>query len=179
MPPPDFWDVTPHGLNNYRINRNITWGDIKECVSALTNNGDEVFAGLHRYEGGFMCVSGPGFETNEIVDSALPNQPTRPSGTPEVRKAIRFDGICGSDWPSWEHSFLKNKSLKDSDVVISMDRNPTFSFRFEGQNCTPWTKVECRNHANILVATLPIFPINANLAAKIQIQKARKRKLGK
>ena len=149
---PKHWCVQPSEYNNYAMTRDVTWSDIKTCVGSLSINckkwggeGEE-FAPLHRCEGGFMCVEGPGFETNESVDSKLAIQPCKAVGDPEVRKAIRFKSPNAYlSWPSLDHSFLGSPNLQDDTVVLPITVN-VFSLEFEGQNCEPWTKDQCHSH---------------------------------
>jgi len=172
---PERWNVNPRGYNNYLMQRDILWADIKACVVQLSLNckrfgGDgEEFAPLHRVEGGFMCVDGPGFQTNEIVDSKLPNQPHRKAGDAIVRKAIRFQSSKMYDtadtWPSNNHSFLDNPNLRDSTVVLPVTLD-VLQLKFEGENCNAWTKSQCRGYADIICDTLKISPIHANTASR-------------
>ena len=167
------WNVKPSGYNNYAMTRDVTWADIKTCVDKLSINcekwgGDgEEFAALHRVEGGFMCVAGPGFQTNESVDKKLASQPCKAHGDAIVRKAIRFSSFeMYLNWPSLDHSFLGNPNLQDDTVVLPITVN-VFSLEFEGQNCEPWTKHQCREYADIIYDTLQALPIHGNLAAKM------------
>ena len=59
----EYWELSiPE--TNFVSTRDVTWSDIKECIQALNESGEDVFSGLHRYEGGFMCVSGPAFKSD-------------------------------------------------------------------------------------------------------------------
>ena len=51
-----------------QASRDVTWADAQACIAALNANSSEVFAGLHRCEGGFMCVEGPRFKSEDRVD---------------------------------------------------------------------------------------------------------------
>ena len=169
---PEWWNVEPPGYNNYVMTRDITWADIKACVGQLSldckrfgGEGEE-FAPLHRVEGGFMCVDGPGFQTNEVVDSKLPNKPHREAGDAIVRKAIRFrSSTIHDNWPSNNHSFMDNSNLRDSTVVLPVYVN-VVRLQFEGENCKAWTKSQCRDYADIICDTLEILPIHANTASR-------------
>lgn len=140
--------------NNLVATRDITWKDVKDCVSALNESGDATFAPLHRCEGGFMCVKGPNFESNERVDAGMPHQnpPTEGDGV-HVRKEIRFAGKF-HDWPSENHSFLDNPQLTDDWVVMKADDETGFIFR--GDGCVPWTKKECKGYAETLAQVLDL-----------------------
>ena len=168
-----WWSVNPTGYVNYLMTRDVTWADIEACVNHLSLNSPrwggegEEFAPLHRFEGGFMCVAGPGFQTNEPVDTKLVDQPCKEKDEPPIRKFIRFDGpSVYSTWPSRNGSFLDNPNLKDTTVVLPFKGN-VFSLRFEGENCKAWTKWQCREYADIIGDELHAFPIHGNLAAKL------------
>lgn len=139
-----FWEVDI-ACNNYAIQEECTWADVKACASELGKSSGEVFTCLHRAEGGFMCVSGPNFNSTEAQEGPTPH------GVPIVRKAIRF--VCTSriDWPSWNKSF---HAAHDDDVVFKANHLAFVQLRFEGQNCKKWTKAEARQHANTIVTSL-------------------------
>jgi hypothetical protein len=82
-------------------------------MRALNENG-ETFSGLHRAEGGFACITGPGFQSTETDES----HGQSPTGM-KVRKAVRFQRFSGRiNWPSCDHSFA---SAKDEDVIFPDD----------------------------------------------------------
>ena len=159
MAPKPYWSVTlPRG--QLRASRDVTWGDVQACIGALNADSEEVFAGLHRHEGGFMCVEGPGFKSEECVDSGLPHQnPTRLVPNQTVHKEIRF-GLCipkhRVDWPSRKGSFLGNDELTDDWVV--MHRGHETYLEFRGQHCVPWTREACEAYARIVEQTLGLEP---------------------
>ncbi len=156
------------------MSRDITWGDIKACVNHLSLNCEkmggegEEFAPLHRHEGGFMCVSGPDFQTTEPVDSKLDHQPSARADGVQVRKFIRFEGDLHNRWPSWNCSFLNKPNLRDDTVVFPIMKTGIFSLRFEGQNCKKWTPAQCEEFGNIIAEEVQASPIHGNLAAKVK-----------
>lgn len=145
--------------------RDVTWGDIKACIAALNANSSEVFAGLHRCEGGFMCVEGPGFKSEEHVDTGLPHQnPTHHVPNQIVHKEIRFEGKrewgwCRIDWPSRCSSFLGNDLLTDDWVV--MEEGFVTRLRFNGEYCVPWTREQCEAHARVVEQALGLGPVTS------------------
>ena len=172
---PKWWSVKPRGKNNYLMSRDVTWADIKACVNQLSWNaeshggeGDE-FAPLHRVEGGFMCVAGPGFRSNEPVDSKLANQPFKYAGDASVRN-IRFNRteLSLAHWPSRNGSFLDTPDLCDDTVVMPMGKLGMFSLRFSGENSKAWTPRQCEEFGGIIADNLRCFVIHGNLAAKIK-----------
>ncbi len=160
-----YWLVTlPRG--RLEASRNVTWGDVQACIAALNAASEDVFAGLHRCEGGFMCVEGPGFKSEERVDSALPHQnPARLCAAKKVHKEIRFarfDGprrLPGLDWPSRHHSFLGDHAPADDWVVL--DAGDETHLRFEGEHCAPWTRKECEAYARVVAETLGLVRSSA------------------
>ena len=167
------WHVKPRGKNNYVMTRDITWSDIKKCVNRLSWNCEkwggegEEFAPLHRVEGGFMCVAGPGFQTTEVVDSKLNNQPSVGADGLRVRKFIRFHADTRGCWPSRDNSFLNIPNLRDDTVVIPMGSKGLFSLGFDGENCKKWTPAQCEEFGHIIAEEVEAFAIHANLAAKV------------
>ena len=169
------WYVKPLGKNDYIMTRDITWGDIKACETHLSLNCEkwggegEEFAPLHRVEGGFMCVAGPGFQTTEAVDIKLDNQPSVGTDDVHVRKAIRFvyAGIHRC-WPSRDHSFLNTPNLRDETVVIPMGKCGMFTLGFEGENCKKWTPSQCKEFGSIIAEEVHAFAIHGNLATKVR-----------
>ena len=145
-----YWHVnTPH--NTYITTRDVTWGDIQKCIGELNESGSDVFAGLHRCEGGFMCVEGPGFKSNEPVDTHTPHQNPAIEGDSIVHKEIRFKvgGCCHwPHWPSSNYSFLRNPLLTDDWIV--MGKGSKMGFAFTGGYCTPWGKDECKRYSILL-----------------------------
>jgi hypothetical protein len=147
--------------------RNVTWGDIKACIAALNANSSEVFAGLHRCEGGFMCVEGPGFKSEDRVDTGLPHQnPTRLCPDQIVHKEIRFEdgdvvkwGRCRIDWPSCCCSFLDNDVLTDD--WVAMEEGNVTRLRFNGEHCVPWTREQCEAHARVVEQALGLGPVTS------------------
>ena len=155
------------------MSRDITWGDIKACVNHLSTDSlpgtdREEFAPLHRHEGGFMCVSGPGFQTTEPVDSKLDHQPSVRADGVQVRKFIRFEGDLHNRWPSRNHSFLNTPNLRDNTVVFPIVKTGIFSLRFEGQNCKKWTPAQCEEFGSIIAEEVQASPIHGNFAAKVK-----------
>ena len=144
----EYWHVNiPH--NTYITTRDVTWGDIQKCIGALNESRSDVFAGLHRCEGGFMCVEGPGFKSNERVDTRVPHQNPAIEGDSIVHKEIRFEvDFWKISWPSCCSSFLWNPLLTDDWVV--MNKNIKMGFTFEGRCCIPWTKDECKGYSILL-----------------------------
>ena len=152
-----YWLVTlPRG--DLEASRDVTWGDVKACIAALNMAHGDVFAGLHRCEGGFMCVEGPGFKSEDRVDSGLPHQnPMRLSPSPNkiVHKEIRFGGrplMSGGRWPSRNGSFLGNDLLTDDWIV--MERGHETHLQFQGEHCVPWTREQCNMYARVVEQTL-------------------------
>ena len=143
-----YWHINiPH--NTYITTRDVTWGDIQKCIGELNESGSDVFAGLHRCEGGFMCVEGPGFKSNERVDTRTPHQNPAIEGDSIVHKQIRFNiDFWEISWPSCCSSFLENPLLTDEWVV--MNKNLKVGFTFEGANCTAWGKDECKRYFILL-----------------------------
>ena len=133
--------------NNYMVKKQCTWADIKGCANELGKSSGEVFACLHRFEGGFMCMSGPNFKSTEPAEGGTP------LGIPIVRKAIRFQcHPSGMYWPSMHNSFA---GAHDDDVVFKEMNDYNFvSLRFEGQNCKKWSKAEAKQHADTIAALL-------------------------
>ena len=168
-----WWSVKPHGNNNYLMTRDVTWADIKACVNHLSLNaelhggeGDE-FAPLHRVEGGFMCVAGLDFRSNEPVDSKLTNPSFDNAGDASVRN-IRFVGEVSPHWPSRNGSFLDTPGLRDDTVVMPMGKFGTFSLQFSGENSKAWTPWQCEEFGSIIAENLNCSAIHGNLAAKIK-----------
>lgn len=151
-----FWLVrlTPRLLE---ASRDVTWGDVQACIVALNAASSDVFAGLHRSEGGFMCVRGTNFESEDRVDSGLPHQNPPSDVNKVVHKEIRF-GSNQADWPSWNSSFLGNNLLTDDWVVLH--RGDETSLDFQGQHCVPWTREECKAHARVVAQTLGLEPLS-------------------
>lgn len=162
-PKPHWSIVLPRGER--QATRDVTWGDIKACIAALNANSSEVFAGLHRCEGGFMCVEGPGFKSEERVDTGLPHQnPTRLVPNQIVHKEIRFGGKgewgwCQIDWPSCCSSFLGNDLLTDDWVV--MKEGHLTGLAFKGEHCVPWTREQCEAHARVVEQALGLEPVTS------------------
>ena len=153
-----YWLVTlPRG--QLVASRDVTWGDVQACIGALNSSSEDVFAGLHRSEGGFMCVEGPGFKSEDRVDTGLPHQnPNRLCPDKIVHKEIRFDGCrILRDWPSRDYSFLRNDLLTDDWVV--MDRGDETHLTFRGEHCVPWTREACEAHARVVAQTLGLEPV--------------------
>ena len=148
----EYWELSiPE--TNFVSTRDVTWSDIKECIQALNESGEDVFSGLHRYEGGFMCVSGPTFKSTERVDSMLPHQNPPPDGQKKpVHKEIRFSNGRAIDWPSHNNTFLGSNAVGDEHIVMKKDT--TTSFRFQGDRCAPWTNDQCQNYANVVARAL-------------------------
>lgn len=155
--PKPWWSIfLPRGER--QAMRDVTWGDIKACIAALNANSSEVFAGLHRCEGGFMCVEGPGFKSEECVDTGLPHQnPTRLRPDQMVHKEIRF--AHDLDWPSCSNSFLGNDLLTDDWVV--MEKGDVNRLRFKGEYCVPWTREQCEAHARVVEQALGLGPVTS------------------
>lgn len=177
-----WWSVAPRDVA-LLITRDITWGDIKACVGHLSLNCEahggegEEFAPLHSVEGGFMCVTGPGFKTNEPVDSKLANQPRKEDGDASVRKSIHFEAGVYPRWPSRNGSFLDNPNLNDDTVVLPEPSDGLLMLRFEGENCNEWTTWQCQEYTDIISDELNAMPIHAKLAAKLKCKEAKRRKL--
>jgi len=135
----DHWKFTiPR--TRYRAGRAVTWADIQLCVAALSAPGTgTVFRGLHRAEGGFECVSGPGF------------QHCGERGEKWCAKAVRFDGRgdAEADWPSRNWNF----DAATPELVV-MDRGTQWTLWFKGQGCQRWTKAEARALADTIAAAL-------------------------
>ena len=153
----EYWHVNiPR--NTYITTRAVTWGDIQKCIGALNESGGDVFAGLHRCEGGFMCVEGPGFKSNERVDTRTPHQNPTIEGDSIVHKEIRFSlsrlsgGCCWPHWPSSNCSFIGNPLLTDDWVV--MGKGSKVGFAFTGECCIPWKKDECKRYSILLANIL-------------------------
>lgn len=147
----DFWTVTLS--RKLKATRNVTWGDVQECIRALNAASADVFAGLHRCEGGFMCVEGPGFRSEDRVDSGLPHQNPPADLSKMVHKEIRFyqaDDLV--NWPSSCCSFLGNTFLTDDWMVIH--RGVELSFEFRGEHCVPWTRKQCTEYAQVVAHAL-------------------------
>ena len=105
-----------------------------------------------------MCVEGPGFKSDERVDSGLPHQ-NKPEHTRKImRKEIRFECSYdeGMNWPSQNWSFLNNPNLTDNFVV--MQRGHKTSLLFQGANCVPWTQQQCQAHAQVVAHALGLVP---------------------
>lgn len=151
------WLVTlPRGQRE--ASRDVTWGDVQACIGALNAASEDVFAGLHRCEGGLMCVHGHGFKSEERVDSNLPAQNPTCHGDEPTHKEIRFGGRRDEtedlrvDWPSSNFSFLCDERLTDDWVV--MRRGHETHLRFEGAHCVPWTREQCEVYAHIVAQAL-------------------------
>ena len=158
--------------------RDVTWGDVQACIAALNAASEDVFAGLHRCEGGFMCVEGPGFRSDERVDSALPHQnPDRIGAAEKVHKEIRFarfDGarrLPGLDWPSYNCSFLGDHAPTDDWVVL--DTGDETHLTFEGAHCVPWTRKECEAYARVVAETLGLVQASAPRGAREGAERPR------
>jgi hypothetical protein len=151
--------------NKFTSTRAVTWGNIKTCIRVLNESGDETFAGLHRAEGGFMCVEGPGFRSDEIIDSGLPDNRQRPKEI--IHKEIRFGHgynalrLDWADWPSCYNSFLRNPLLTDEWVVF--ERGAKTSLLFQGDRCAPWTRNECKAYAEVVAESLGLVREKRNL----------------
>jgi hypothetical protein len=155
----EHWEVTGIAGNKWIAPR-CTWADIQRAVSALNEApGGETFAPLHRCEGGFMCLSGPGgFASDEPANGYTDNG--YPRALPS-RKAIRFLGhrsrhLVGTvhwNWPSDGHDF----SRASPDMVV-FKGGEIISLRFEGQNCRRWTKKRCVELAGIVSKALELEP---------------------
>lgn len=77
-----------------------------------------------------------------------------------MRKAIRFNASKPYlTWPSRNHSFFENPNLRENTVVIPVEVK-AFSLEFEGQNCKPWTRAQCR----IIYKTLNALPFTVKIA---------------
>ena len=152
----DYWDVDI--TCNHYLTSERTWKDVSDCVRRLSETG-EIFSGLHRAEGGFACIEGPGFRSTE-------NDSTKGL---VVRKAIRFCFRNGRiDWPSQVRSFAS----VTEDLVVIPD-GMVLSLRFEGQNCCPWSKKRCREIADVIVSVLRLHRIHAN-SVRQHLYKRRK-----
>jgi len=114
-----------------------------------------------------MCVEGPGFKSEERVDTGLPHQnPTRLCPDQIVHKEIRF-GFGGPsqwvgriDWPSCCSSFLDNDLLTDDWVV--MKEGHVTGFGFKGEHCVPWTREQCEAHARVIEQALGLGPVTSH-----------------
>lgn len=141
-----YW-LVPLPRSKLVFSRDVTWGDVQACIAALNAASEDVFAGLHRCEGGFMCVEGPGFRSEERVDSGLP-RPLRQRAA--VHKEIRFAAPGGeADWPSHDHSFL---GIPPDRVVFHAGEET--HLRFEGEHCVPWTPQQCKSYSRVVSETL-------------------------
>ena len=172
--PYERWEVKLPGKVKYELSRDITWADIKSCMVELSRNGGgnlddgfvagskdgDTFAPLHRANGGLMCVSGPGFLTNELWEAGPGHRHGQggmwEGGNYPVRKAIRFNWGRPS-WGSscnWDRVFLD--TCEDDTVLLKCQYtgSDTISLRFEGQGCKAWTKRECREYADIIANVL-------------------------
>lgn len=121
----------------------ITWRDIQRLLNVL-NQGDETYAPLRRCEGGFNCLSGPNFISDE------PENGVSEVRDP-VRKAIRFKRGAQDmwNWPSDDHSF---ENAKPDDVIFK--GGEVVEIGFEGQNCPKWTKKRCAELCEIICREL-------------------------
>lgn len=140
----DYWEVSKIPRNTWVVPK-CTWRDIiatTEALCSLESEGGETetFAPLHRAEGGFMCVSGPGFVSNEPAEGQWPRNP----GQSYARKAIRFASAERGGtrrfwgWPSNNNSFA---GARPDDVIFR--GGEIINLRFEGQFCKRWTKKRC------------------------------------
>lgn len=154
--PKRWWAVTGIAGNKWIAPR-CTWGDIQRAVSALNEApGGETFAPLHRWEGGFMCLSGPGGFASDEPATGCPAQP-RASWS---RKAIRFLGrqsgrLVGfrADWPSHNYEF----SRATPDMVVFRG-GEIISLEFEGLDCPRWTKKRCVELMEVVSKALGLEP---------------------
>ena len=162
------WRVKPPGKLHYELSRDVTWADIKSCMGELFFNGGtlddfvagskdgDTFAPLDRCEGGFMCVSGPGFQSDECARLVGKVSHCKSLNGPWVRKAIRFSFAGGGqDRKTWHHVFRDN--CKDDTVLLAMGE--TLILGFEGKGCKAWTKRECREYADIIACVLHLCPV--------------------
>ena len=155
-----FWEVDIP-CNNYMVKKQCTWADIKGCANELGKSSAEVFACLNRCEGGFMCMSGPNFNSTEPAEGGIPR------GIPIVRKAIRFQCHNWIDWP------LLFAGAHDGDVVFKELNDYHFvSLRFEGQNCQKWTKAEAKQHADTIAASLGWEHMHKNTPRRSMLRRA-------
>lgn len=147
----DYWAICPP-RNNLLPTRDVTWKDIQECIQALNDSGEDVFAGLHRHEGGFMCVDGPdGFRSTDRIDAGLPHQNPPDQGEPISHREIRF-GWRSTNWPSRYGSFLDNDLLTDDWIVA--EKGKMTSLKFRGENCVPWSRDRCKRLATVISDSL-------------------------
>ena len=161
-----YWYVTlPRG--RLVTSRDVTWADIQACITALNATSSDVFAGLHRCEGGFMCVNGANFKSEDRVDTGLPHQnPTRLDPNKMVHKEIRFGGRhILIDWPSSCGSFLDNDHLTDDWVVLS--RGFETELTFQGEHCVPWTRKECETYARTVAQTLDLKSLTSRKRRRV------------
>ena len=156
-----WWSVTLPPRGQLQASRDVTWGDVQTCIGALNAASEDVFAGLHRCEGGFMCVEGPGFKSEERVDSKLPHQNPTCHKNVRVHKEIRFGGKRAEqadlsvNWPSCDFSF--NGKLADNSVV--MHGGHETHLRFEGEHCVPWTREQCEVYAHTVARALGLVSV--------------------
>ena len=169
----DYWDLVGVPRNRW-IATECTWRDIlaaTEALNALEARGGETetFAPLHRIEGGFMCVSGPGFVSDEPADDGTWTTPGDPDGS-YARKAIRFD-IAESwlNWPSVNHTF---EGARPDDVIFRGDE--VVRLRFEGQLCKRWTKKRCTELMETVAKELKWEPLGRGYSEGL-IRRARSR----
>ncbi len=127
-------DLWFHYRTKFRTSR-TTWSDIVRTCAALSSD-EESYSPLHRAEGGFMCVSAPGFVSTELAQSV--------SGDPSCRKAIRFvihysrPPVCvARNWPSRHLSFAGAQ-----DNLEIFPDGAHIQLLFEGEGCPSWTKEE-------------------------------------
>jgi len=169
----DFWEVTDTPRNLWFVPK-CTWRDILAATDALNAlEGGEIFAPLHRCEGGFMCVSGPGFTSDEPTEG--PWNRDAINSTAVARKALRFEMGWDDywDWPSRGHSF----SEATPDEVIFRG-GEVIRLRFEGQYCKRWTKKRCAELLDAVAKELKWEPIKRkgqNFHRKVLRTQARMR----
>ena len=169
--PEKFWWVVEGIRGNSWIVPKCTWREILTTIKALNAlPGNEVFAPLHRAEGGFMCVSGPGFESDESVEGSLLTEGAESKKT-WSRKAMRFQDVFNDTWhwPSCNHSF----SMASPDDVIFAG-GEIIRVEFEGQSCARWTKKRCSELLDVIAKELKWEPFSRRSRG---YTRGRKRKL--
>jgi hypothetical protein len=153
----EHWEVTGVAGNKWIAPR-LTWGDIQRAVSALNGaHGGESFAPLHRCEGGFMCLSGPGGFASDEPPNGYPDQPRAFPSRKAIRflghRALRLDGTTRLNWPSHNSEFAS----ASPDMVVFRG-GEIISLRFEGQNCRRWTKKRCVELMEVVSKELGLEP---------------------
>ena len=102
-----------------------------------------------------------GFKGNERTE-------VHQHGGVDVKKGIRLE-VINIQGRTYDIHFNDTMAdVQDDFVVIDGSEAVMICLHFEGENCLPWSKYECKAHGDTIAHALRIPHIDDSLAAKIR-----------